>query len=243
MTRLVFVTPAYGRVELARVCLTQRALLCDQLAAFGIDASCVVVADDENADTARELGFDVLEQDNRFLGRRFNDGIEWACREGGADFVCLTGSDDWILAAYFAELPDDFSILTGHHYAIVDERGAELACTWIDHVGLAGPLTIPRYLLGLRSFRPAHDHKLRGINGSVLNGIARRRRPRWLVNDADEFQLVGFKSPEVQMHTWSVLQREYGQGPTREPWTALADLYPADLVESAASTYARALTA
>ena len=100
-----FVTPAWQRYELTAVCLRQRQWVIEQLADHGIEARCVVVADDENLDIARALGFDVVEQRNdRGLGRKFNDGYEHAAR-AGATWIVPIGSDSWIDPRYFLPAP------------------------------------------------------------------------------------------------------------------------------------------
>ena len=88
---------------MTRLALAQRRWLCDELAARGLDANCVIVADDENLDIAREYGFDTVEVDNRGLGRRFNAGYRHAADQG-ADYLVHVGSDDWVH-------PDLFDIL------------------------------------------------------------------------------------------------------------------------------------
>src|SRR5687767_4792022 len=100
MPSLWFVVPAFGRVELARICLRQLRRTCDALQAEGVEATAVVIADDENLDAARELGFGTIERDNRAVSRKFNDGIQLALdpaynpRPG--DYVVPCGSDDWV---------------------------------------------------------------------------------------------------------------------------------------------------
>lgn len=79
MTSLAFVVPAHGRIPLARICLTQLRRTCDALTDYGVAATAVVVACDENLDTARDLGFATVERNNEFLSRKFNDGIQMAC--------------------------------------------------------------------------------------------------------------------------------------------------------------------
>jgi hypothetical protein len=97
---LWFIIPAYGRLELARVCLRQLRRTCDALTEHGIEATAVVIADDENLETARELGFGTTVQSNEFLGRKYNDGFQLACdpeyNPRPADYVMPYGTDDWI---------------------------------------------------------------------------------------------------------------------------------------------------
>src|SRR5262245_12518868 len=99
MKTLWFVCPAHGRPDLTRVCLTQLRRTCDELARHEIEATCVVVADDDNLRTAESLGFATVERNNRFLARKFNDGIQLACdpdvNSRPADYAVPVGSDDW----------------------------------------------------------------------------------------------------------------------------------------------------
>src|SRR3954464_9355536 len=95
--------PAWRRFAVTRLCLAQKKHLVRHLAARGITASVVVVADDENLDIAAEYGFDTVEQKN-VLGLKVNDGIEYAC-DNDADYVAFVGSDDWIHPDFFDSLP------------------------------------------------------------------------------------------------------------------------------------------
>src|ERR1035437_1174260 len=103
---LWFVTPAWGRFEIVAVCLEQRARVIAELAADGIEAHQVVIADDENLDIARALGADVVESPN-VVARKFNDGMEYAGKHG-ADWIVPIGSDSWIATDYLRGRDDPF---------------------------------------------------------------------------------------------------------------------------------------
>jgi hypothetical protein len=75
---LWFCVPVHGRLTLTRICLRQLRRTCDTLQENGIHATAVIVGDDENLDVALELGFGTVRRDNRFLSRKFNDGIQFA---------------------------------------------------------------------------------------------------------------------------------------------------------------------
>lgn len=246
--RLAFVTPAHRRVSLTAVCLAQRARLIDELAAQGIEAHAVVVADDENADTAEALGLRVLRRPNYALGRKFNDGIEYACRELEADYVCPIGSDQWVHLRFFDGLGAQDAIRSGRDYAIVSEDGGRLAHLVCDYRGLVGPRVIPRALLAHCGFRPADDSAPRGIDNSTLRGIAaapafgRRGRPSagrvediaieaHDVPELGALRYVDFKSCDVQMNGYVSLRDRFGVREDDDPWATLASAYPADLVE------------
>src|SRR3990167_7736133 len=123
MPRVWFITACFGRFEITRLCLEQRALVLEEFRAMGYEAHCVVAGDDENLDIAREFEMIALDRPNRPLGRKVNDMIEYACREGEADFVVTLGSDDWCLASQFRDLPDDLTVKASGHVAIVDPTG------------------------------------------------------------------------------------------------------------------------
>lgn len=255
--RLAFVTPAWRRAGITAICLSQRARLIEELAEDGIEAVSVVIADDENADTAEVLGMEVLRHPNYALGRKFNDGFEHACRELGADFVCPIGSDQWVHRAYFAELGGlTDAIRSGSDYAIVNEGGTLLARLVCDYRGLCGPRVIPRALLEHVGFRPAADGARKGIDTWTLRGIAtaprfgRPGRPRagrvedipiqaYDVPALGALRYVDFKS-DVQMNGYEPLRGLYGVREDDDPWATLQAAYPLDLVERMRDHYAGA---
>lgn len=81
MRSLWFVMPVHGRIPLAAICLRQLRRTCDELIQDGIDATAVVVGDQETLDELEvaELGFATVERNNEFVSRKFNDGIDLAC--------------------------------------------------------------------------------------------------------------------------------------------------------------------
>src|SRR5690349_16950775 len=173
MPALWFIVPAHGRVELARICLTQLRRTCDKLTEHGIRSSAVVIADDENLDTARDLGFAWVRRDNRFLGRKFNDGIQLAAdrtyNPAAADFVVPIGSDDWVDWRLFAELPGRTQMFGFQSISFVDETGGTLAT--VDDLGYLGGCGIriyPRKVMHQLGYRPCDEFRLRGCDTSIL---------------------------------------------------------------------------
>jgi len=127
MTAVWFMSPAWQRFELSAVCFEQRRRSMDVLEAAGIEARCVIVADDENLDIARGLGFDVVEQDNEWLGRKVNDGFEYAFKHG-ADYIVPIGSDSWLDPEFLLPLHSPRVVRTSRFYAPVEiDRLAELS--------------------------------------------------------------------------------------------------------------------
>lgn len=93
---LALVTPVHLRHELTAICLRQRAQMIETLRAAGLDATAIVVGDDErHRRVAEAWGFEWVEMDNTYVGRKFNAGYERA-RDLGYSHAMAIGSDSWL---------------------------------------------------------------------------------------------------------------------------------------------------
>jgi hypothetical protein len=248
--RIAFVSAAWRRYDVTRLALAQRAYLCDELAVRGHEATAVIVADDENLDIARSFGFETVEQSNAQLGRKFNDGIEFACRELDAEHVVLIGSDDWMHVDLFDRLPADEAeprwptdeepvvtwapvpeAITGREIALVDlGRGLLRRCRARGHYG-AIPWILPRKALEPSGFRPVRDELTIGIDGSLVAGLG--VQCEWVFADPHDLCRVDFKS-DVNLNSYDAITSAIGHGEEEsEPWALLAARYPEHLVEMA----------
>lgn len=230
MPQLWIITPAFQRFALAEVCFDQWSRqLQPACAAAGVELRVIVVADDENLDIARAAGFDTLEQDNRWLGRRFNDGIEYAC-EHGADWVAPIGSDSWIMPEYLLPLPDVGISRRSHLLTTVRlDRLAELHITGIG----VGPFMYHRSLLESSFFRPLEDRIARGCDTSTIVGIEYAGETiTWEDRDVHQYQHVSFRG-QPHLTKYTRLWASFGVRELYEPWSALLEHYPADLVDRA----------
>ena len=244
---LWFVMPAHGRAALTRICLTQLRHTCDQLAVFGVDASAVVIADDENLDAAACLGFWGYEQDNAFLGRKFNDGYELAARQG-VDYVVPLGSDDWIHPDLIAgaDLPKG-RIRCARRLVMVDEGGDWYMRLRIAYDGGIGMRIIPTELMQPLGYRPCGEDRKRAIDTHTLRGITTAHPGSTdLLEYFDlehDFQIVDFKSPGGNLNTWAMC-KPYAVGmPEPDLWSQLARHYPATSVVEMQAFYASARSA
>lgn len=248
------VTPAWRRVPVTRLGLAQRAHLSGALAEQGLQLDVVVVADDQNLDAAEWWGFDALEAPN-VLGRKVNDGIEYALARG-ADHVLVVGSDDWIHPTMFDRLPADHvrdPVLTDEHpCAVWDPDATEAICGRqlaivnlptgrLRHCvgrGPAGviPWIFPRAALERVNGRPAADNLEKGLDGSMLAALG--RHVEWVWHDPHPLARVDFKSP-VNLNSYDLISSSIGVGEEQDAWEQLADAYPAHLVELAQDTAAR----
>lgn len=228
---LWFVVPAHGRFELAEVCLRQLARSCAAITAGGVDCTAVVVADDENLEVARAVGFWAVERDNLQLGRKWNDGYELAGREG-AGFVAPFGTDDWIDPAFVlsGDLPEHGQVRCARLSAVVREDAARMAELRIPYDGGDGVRIWPTSMLEPLGFRPAEEDRDRAIDTSVLREvtIAMGRPPAFVYHDLHPLQIVDFKSEGEQLNTYRDCLRYVVGEERRDVWHALAGHFPAE---------------
>jgi hypothetical protein len=245
MSSLWFIVPAHGRLDLARICLTQLRRTCDQLEHEGIRASAVVIADDENLDTARDLGFATVERDNRFVSRKFNDGIQLACdrqfNPHPVDYVVPCGSDDWVDWRLFHNLPDSRTMVGFQRMAFVREDGAELTVRRINSEGGCGIRIWPRHLMKATGFRPADEDRPRGCDTSILVNT-RRAIPTMRVEhrDLDPLQIVDWKTAGANLNPYGSLNRHRSEL-QRDPFQVLDGRYPREALRDMQDHYCRTL--
>jgi glycosyltransferase involved in cell wall biosynthesis len=246
MPSLWFIVPAYGRAELARICLRQLRRTCDALDNHGIDATAVVIADDENLDTADELGFGTVNRDNRFLSRKFNDGIQFALdpqvNPRPADYVVPCGSDDWIDYRVLLDLPTADRIGAFQWMSFVREDGREISTSRIGYPGGCGLRVYPRPIMERVGYRPADEDRARACDTSILVNVT-RSWPEWRAHppitylDKHPRQIVDWKNTGTQINSYQAVA-QYNRGPIiTDPFRELADTYPAEALEEMASFY------
>lgn len=234
------VTPAHGRERLAAVCLEQRARMADELRPDGLTVKTVVIADDGNLDTARQLGHHTIRRANRPLGAKFNAGIRYAL-DHGADWIGMSGSDDFVHPDYLAplaNLPDDAAAYTTRHSTVVREDGHTMAHICVTYPGGDGTRI---YRADMLHDAGAGDERERAIDTSILKNLeATHGRVTWRYAPADPELVVDFKSPHVQLNPYRDTLRAFGTTELADPFQHLARLYPDDLVAKVETVYAEA---
>lgn len=267
MPNLWLVIPVHGREGITRLCLEQKTHLLRELAGLGVEAHVLVVGDDANIGTARELGFETLERPNIHLGRKLNDGFEWACREGGASYVSFVGSDDWVLASFMADFPETDRVRSARHQAFVAPGGRRLIVRTTPGPMGGAPWVIPTALLAECGFRPVwRDHKMSGMDYLIVRTLSPRPLPRprdvspavreerqaqkarelrrFDQRETDLLRMVDFKGTREQISEWrTVVPTHRGDKllldvEGRDVWETLARRYPADLVGRMEKFYA-----
>lgn len=248
MPSLWFVMPAHGRVELARICMKQLRRTCDLLEADGVRASAVVIADDENLATAQALGFATVERDNRYLSRKFNDGIQLALDKRHnprpADYVVPIGSDDWVDHRLFLDLPGPRTMVGFQRISIVREDGRELVVRQLTNAGGSGIRIYPRQLLEPLGYRPADEDRQRGCDTSILTNLTRQwtGEMRIMHHHLHNHQIVDWKSPREQLNSSEELA-VFKAAVTCDPFDALDGVYPAEALDEMQAHYSRELVA
>jgi glycosyltransferase involved in cell wall biosynthesis len=221
---LWFVTPAFSHLALSAVCFDQRKQVIAQLVKQGIETYCVVIADDDNLELARERGFLTVEQNNDWLGRKFNDGIEYAGKHG-AEWIVPIGSDDFIDPAYLFPLPPPHVTRTSSCYAAVTPD--RMAILSVGQPRMAGPRMFHRSLLAPVGFRPAQDRLMKYIDTSTINGIG--RPIEWRSRDLHPYQYIGFRG-KPHITSYDKLWKAWGVEEKTNPWELLAQHYDPALV-------------
>jgi hypothetical protein len=240
---LWFVVPVHGRHRLTRICLTQLGRTCEQLMNAGIDATAVVIGDDENLEVAAGLGFATVERDNTYLARKFNDGIQLACdphhNPRPADYVVPCGSDDWVDHRLFLDLPPKDTMVGFLRLAVVREDGREIVSRTIATRGGTGIRIYPRQLLEPVYFRPADEDRKRGCDTSILTNLGHVHGDGMKVvhRHLHDHQIVDWKSPVEQLNTYESLQ-VFGGSDAADPFEVLSETYPHDLLNEMREHYA-----
>lgn len=231
------VSAAWRRFDVTRLVLAQRRRLCEDLAARGIEATSLIVADDENIDIAREFGAITVEAPNEPLGRKCNAGLRYAAER--ADWVVWVGSDDWIHPDTFAPLAPPAEtgparVIRGARVAIVELATGRLQrVTSASQYGAIPWLIESRLIRATRKDSPIRPHLPRGLDGSLIRGLRRSGIPMQLeLHDPHEFRAVDFKSDQ-NLSTFAAASEKRGIGEPEDAWSTLREWFPADLVEHA----------
>lgn len=242
MTTLAFVVPVYRRFDLTRACLTQLGRTCADLFKSGIQATAVVVGDDANVDVAEMLGFATVRQENKPLGRKWNDGIEYACEHLACDYIVPFGSDNFVDAELIANLPDSGTIRAHRLCTLVHESGEKMAPLRITYEGGDGIRIIPTALLEPLAYRPAIEDRQRAIDTSMRERLKSHGiKPVFDYLDLHQLQIVGFQSPEQQLNDYVGLKMMFLNGVEEltEPWERLSECYPQEAVDEVREVFER----
>lgn len=237
---LLFVCPAYQRVELASICYRQFASLRERAAEYGLRAEFLILSDDANLEAALEHGLCAIEVPNR-LGERLNTGYSFA-HEAGYDYVCAIGNDSFVHPDRFQWLPVGDAILCTRNFTCLNSEANQQAALRLDYPGGVGTRVFPTGMLERVDYRPLSDpYQMSGCDTETLLALCRNvvRAPDLIYTDMHPAEIVGFQSGDVQVTKWHWwLQHPHK---IQEPFEGLADLYAADLVDEVRDHYSVAV--
>lgn len=245
MISACILSAAWRRFDVTRLVLQQRQALCAELAARGVQATSLIVADDENIDIAREYGALTLEHPNDPLGAKANAGLQHAASL--ADWVVWIGSDDWIHPDAFdpllAEAPDGPGrIIAGQRLSMVDTTTGEIQRIRTPSQYGAIPWFLESRLLQARQAvrrGPIRPEIPRGLDGSLVQGLRRSLTPfRHETHDMHEFRCVDFKTPE-NLSAYEGVKNVLADGAPEPAAPVLRQWFPPDLVDQAELLFAR----
>jgi len=246
VTSVCILSAAWRRFDITRLVLAQRQRLCVELAARGVEAISLIVADDENIDIAREHGCETVEAANRLLGEKWNIGLRHASQTG-ADWVVWVGSDDWIHPAVFDPIIGRAAgkpvIVTGRRLGIVDLRSGRLQrLSSPSQYGAIPWLLDARLLRTVKTAGPIPPDAARGLDGALVRGLRLNRVDfDWEWHDPHDFRCIDFKTEE-NITPYAGLAKNLGVGEPEPAWATLKEWFPADLVEQARSIRLPALS-
>src|SRR3989304_3721610 len=232
-----FITPAWYRFELSRICFAERRWACDELAKCGIDAQVVVIADDYNTELAEEFGFHIIHRKNDYLGAKFNDGYEYAAMQG-ATHVSAIGSDSWIHPNLVRALwpPKPHVVRYSRLLSVVHTSGAERLDLDVTYEG-GGQIVFLVSLLAHTRFRPMSETLAKACDGATFTALnAGPRRLYWQTIEAMPFHLINFRSV-YQITNYADLKEKWAIDVTSKPFNALDNLSPANLVADIRNFY------
>lgn len=240
-----FVTPAWGRFELSRICFAQHAQALGQLRSQGYQAMEVVVADDENLEIAREFGLETLEcaNDGGFWGRRLNEGYEFA-RDAGALWIGPMDSDCWFLperATAMAHIASNGAVASSRRLTVFREDGRH-RLDIEQNYGHPFLLLMPSSSLEAVSYRPVQE----GVEGNESTSTLARLRDSgasFATIPGVPFELVGFTLPEKNATEYDYWLDQYGGVVTTDTYEGsvfapLRECYPGWLVDGVEGLYA-----
>jgi hypothetical protein len=221
VVNLWFVTPAHGRLEITRHTLKQRAKLCER-----IGARCVVVAEDYNLQLAGFYGLDRLYQENRFLGRRFNAGVEYALKQG-ATHITLFDSDSISLDSVYENLGDSPRFHPNYSFVMANGRRAEIRHErWVQTIW---PARFMKMVEGQPCDRWINKH----VSSSALRNIAAVAEsygttlgPEYVT--VDRLEQVGFQSEDNISNPASILYAAKVGRWASDVWEPLLETYKED---------------
>jgi hypothetical protein len=231
--KVFIVTPAWKRFDVSRIVFSNFYYIKKSLLKK-INVQVVVVANDLNLKIAKKFGLHTVNSPNDYLGRKFNDGYEFAFKNG-ADIVIPVGSDSLISSDIIEKgvsLSKEGSIVFSSMHSVIREDGkmiGKIKTASLTGGSNKGALWLYRRNLMKRvGFRPCNDKKKRGCDRSTLESLV-GKRTRFILNDINFYQHVGIKSKNNQICKYSDYKSQF-IGQDANPFEVLRQYYSKDII-------------
>jgi hypothetical protein len=123
--------------------------------------------------------------------------------------------------------------------SFVRENGQEICSTFLNYKGGSGIRIIPRELVAPLGYRPADEDRPRGCDTSILTNLRRHHGDHLKVKhfDTPPYWIVDWKTEGEQLNSYvavTAIRRSQVEG---DPFTVLADYYPAEALEEMEQHY------
>lgn len=242
MNNFWIIVPAWKRYEISKLVFPELRWLKKRLSKE-CNIEVLVVSDDKNIDIASSNGLKYIRSSNDFLGKKFNDGYEYAFNHG-ADAVIPSGSDSWVHPDAFKNIVktwyNDNTIWYSTKHAMVSEDGSKLGIakipTSVDYN--KGALWFyPRKLMKMAKFRPCNEKQKSSCDRSTINGLKKSNKVIcFKENDIIDLQYLAFKNNKVQIWSYSDYNKKFIIQ-INEPWDEICKFYPKRYVNSVIKYY------
>lgn len=244
MKNFWIITPAWKRPEITEIVLQEFRWVIKKTKNH-LNLNIVVVGDEPNLKIARRHGFHAIYRDNKYLGRKFNDGYEYAFKNG-ADLVVPIGSDSWVHPDVFLKTnlswKDNGSIYYSSNHSMMDESGRKLGLIKSlpvnNEYNKCALLFYPRSLMKLCDFRPCNEKQKSSCDRSTIDSLSKKNKKiRFIKNvDVNEIQYLAFKNKNIQLWKYSDYKAQFMKE-EKAPWIFIEKYYPKELVSYAKSYY------
>lgn len=206
--QVFIVTPAWNRYDVSKIVFSNFYEIKNILKPK-MDLRVVVIADDLNLKIAKKFGFDTVATKNDFLGRKFNDGYEFAFKNG-ADIAIPVGSDSLItheIISSSVSLSGENNIVFSSMHSVIREDGKSIGA--IKTASSSGNMNkgalwlYRRDMMKKAGLRPCADNIGSGCDRSTISGLLKKSKAKFVLNDIDFYQHVGIKSKNLQICKYS----------------------------------------
>jgi|15BtaG_2_1085339.scaffolds.fasta_scaffold02120_4 hypothetical protein len=212
--RVFIVTPAWKRYDVSKIVFSNFFNI-KKILKNKMDLQVVVIANDLNLKIAKSFGFSAVRSNNDFLGKKFNDGYEFAFKNG-AEIAIPVGSDSLITSDIIGSsvnMSREDNIVFSSMHSVIREDGKSIGA--IKTASSSGNMNkgalwlYRRGMMKKRGFRPCADNIGSGCDRSTIAGLLKKSKISFVLNDINFYQHVGIKSKNLQICKYSDYKSQF----------------------------------